>query len=58
MRDWQPNFDRFEADLNDRDALTSSLENIRIFVDATRVSSSDGHSKLLSSLLLSQRMFR
>jgi hypothetical protein len=34
MSDWHPDFDQFEADLNDRHARTSSPQNIRIFVGA------------------------
>ena len=56
MSDWHPDFDQFEADLNDRDARTSS-QNIRIFVGATTLSSSDGLSKLLASLLLARDWF-
>ena len=57
MSDWHPDFDRFEADLNDRDARTSSPQNIRISVGATPVSSRDGPSKLLASLLLARDWF-
>ena len=52
MSDWHPDFDRFEADLNDRDAQTSSPQKIRIYVDA-----SDCHSKLLGNLLLAREWF-
>ena len=57
MSDWHPDFDRFEADLNDRDAQTSSPQKIRIYVGATTVSSSEGYSKLLASLLLVREWF-
>ena len=54
MRDWQPNFDRFDIDLNDRDAQTSSPQKIWIYVDTTRVLSNDGNSKLLANLNLAR----
>ena len=58
MSDWQPDFDRFEADLNDRDALTSSHQKkIRIHVEATEVWSSDARSQLLANLLLAKEWF-
>ena len=57
MSDWHPDFDRFEADLNDRDAQTSSPQKIRIYVDATTVCSSDGYSKLVANLLLAREWF-
>ena len=57
MSDWHPDFDQFEADINDRHAPTSSPPNIRIFVGATTVSSSEGYSKLLASLLLARDWF-
>ena len=57
MSDWHPDFDRFEADLNDRDARTSSPQKIRIYLDATTVWSSDGHSELLANLLLAREWF-
>jgi hypothetical protein len=57
MSDWQPDFDQFEADLNDRDAETSSLQKIRIRVDATTVWGSDSHSELLANLLLAREWF-
>jgi hypothetical protein len=56
MSDWHPDFDRFEADLNDRDAQTSP-QKIRIYFDATTVWSSDGHSKFLANLLLAREWF-
>ena len=52
MSDWQPDFDRLEVDLNDRDAQTSSPPKIWIFVDTTRVVSNDGNSKLVANLIL------
>ena len=57
MSDWHPDFDRFEADLYDRDAQTSSTQKIRIYVDTTTVCSTDGHSKLLANLLLAREWF-
>jgi hypothetical protein len=57
MSDWHPDFDRFEADLNDRDAQTSSPQVFRIYVDATTVWNSDGHSKVLGDLLLVRDWF-
>jgi hypothetical protein len=54
MSDWQPDFDRLEVDLNDRDAQTSSPPKIWIFVDTTRVVSNDGNSKLLANLNLAR----
>jgi hypothetical protein len=57
MSDWQPDFDRFESDLNDRDAPTSPSTKIWIYVDNTRVLSTEDKSKLLSSLNLAQGWF-
>ena len=57
MSDWHPDFDRFESDLNDRDAQTSSSNKIWIYVDNTKVLSKEDKSKLLASLNLARDWF-